>query len=180
MPRSAEDPFAEITDASIVLAARAVHELYLEQHAHAEFAGHDRAGAPHPAMYQWDDPRLSPELKRQNYDQVRANVLRLHELGYQLVPLADGDSQEAAADDLTRVGEALARMEHDRWCLLKRRQGYTYGPTRMDGPADGLRQHPDLRDWDQLDDTTRAKDVRPISTMLAVLRQGGLGVITRA
>jgi len=137
---------------------------------HEEYLGDHRGdGNPsHPAMRPWDE--LTEELRDQNRSQARDNVMKLAELGYRLVPA--GSLSGAALTLTTDEVNVLARKEHERWAREKRKKGYRYGNVRCDEPPD-LR-HPDLVDWDDLDEPTRDQDRRPVQRMAELFARAGL------
>lgn len=153
-----------IDDEALGRIARMVHERYLA----ANGAAGTRAGAA-----SWDE--LAAADRQQNIDQVSAFVRQLDAAGYDVVPGSGG-----VIEPLVLPGDVVERMaiaEHDRWMMLKMAQGYRYGPTRIDDPAD-LR-HPDLIHWDDLDEAARDKDRRPMRDVPELLASAGFEVVVR-
>lgn len=153
-------------DEAIDAMARAIHQRYLD--ARRSSGTVDEA---HPAMKPWD--HLSPELRGQNRDQARDNILKLSSQGFRVVRTESGDSAGLGALNDEQI-EGLARAEHDRWAAQKRAQGYRFGEVRVDDGPD--KRHPDLVAWEDLSESDRDKDREPVRQMIAVLEEAGFAV----
>ena len=140
---TAEDPWPDDLVESLAIA---YHQQY-----------RDHAGADDPvAALTWAE--LPDELRDSNRASVRALRTGLADRGYRIRPRGQGGDEQgrAGVPELpATLVDGLARAEHDRWMRDARAQGYVYGPERHD---DVPRTHPDLVDWDDLDDHDRAKD----------------------
>lgn len=154
-------------DEAIDAMARAIHQRYLD--ARCSSGTVDEA---HPAMKQWD--QLSPELRGQNRDQARDNILKLASQGFRVVRAESGDPSGGALTD--EQIEGLARAEHDRWAAQKRAQGYRFGEVRVDDGPD--KRHPDLVAWEDLSESDRDKDREPVRQMIAVLDEAGFAAVS--
>jgi hypothetical protein len=133
---SAEWPAALVEGLAV-----AYHRLYRET-----FPGEPLAAV------EWDE--LPEHLRESNRTTARELPEELASLGY-LVRQARGDGR--AVEDLPAQDlEVLAQREHVRWVRDKAAEGYVHGPERDDGADPPT--HPDLVDFDDLDDTGRFKD----------------------
>lgn len=134
--------------------ARRIHERYCERN-----AGNESARP-------WDD-ELPAALKAQNFDQARDLLAKVASIGLHVVKRSDA----TAADIVEELDSAdvlrLAIAEHDRWARMKVAQGYRYGPAVVnDGPD---KRHPNLVDWDDLDEADRRKDMQPVADIPELL-----------
>lgn len=144
--------------------ARALHEVYLRAGA--------VSGADREAMKPWS--QLSEELRRANRRQADQIGAMLSRAGCALELLTDWG--EPAAQFSSEEIEALARMEHERWCKEQREQGWRVSP----GPRDNRRKtHPDLVDWGDLPEGERAKNRGPVRELPALLHQAGYRITRR-
>lgn len=74
------------------------------------------------------------------------------------------DAQTSGFADEALV-EALARIEHDRWCAERLLNGWI---PAHDGQRDNRRRfHPDLRPWSALDEATREKDRAQVRAVIS-------------
>jgi uncharacterized membrane protein len=140
--------------------ARAVHRSYLE--AALQTAVVDRSPASGAALRDWDE--LPEDLKESNRAQARNIGEKLATLGCFMVPAIEG--APAFVFEEAEV-QLLARAEHDRWMAERIAQGYRYGPVRT-GTF-----HPDLVPWEELSEQARAKDVRTVRAIPALLAGEG-------
>jgi hypothetical protein len=119
---SGEDAFALLHDRLREPLARAVHEVYLES----------RTGAPdfgsRPGDRAWSE--LPEELRRQNRDHADGVADQLRAVWFEIAPLDDWDEEPTPLPPAAI--EAMAELEHDRWCREKRAAGFRYGPERDD------------------------------------------------
>jgi hypothetical protein len=144
---------------------------------HADYADRQIAAGVDPrdaSVRPWDD--LAETLRQSNRDLAADIGRKLTVVGAGVELMIDWDTPlfEFTTEELA----VLAPLEHDRWCAERRRQGWTYGPTK-DVAA---RRHPDLVAWADLSEPVREKDVdtiRLIPTVLAtyagvaIVRRGG-------
>ena len=70
------------------------------------------------------------------------------------VPAPIDTSCVEVPQELTELGEYLAKNIHEIWTLQRMEQGWTWGPERNDA----LRHHPDLIPYEELADTEKAYD----------------------
>jgi hypothetical protein len=138
----------------------------------AEFI-HERHRLDRTAQGEHDDanPLLRPwaalgeherELSRASADEI---ATKLAHVGCHLVfSWKPGPAWSPNAEELER----LARLEHERWCELRRNGGWRHGAQRNDDE----KRHPDLVPWQQLPDSRREIDrehVRAIPDLLAAV-----------
>ncbi len=147
-----------LEDSRRELMAREVHASYI--------AGADSSLE---ARVDWDE--LPDNLRESNRQQVAHMDDHLRALWFEIVPL---DEWDRAAADLTPADvEALAELEHLRWCAEKRRDRYELGETRSDTTP---RTHPDLRPWRELSDIAADKDRRAVRAWPGILSRAGYGL----
>lgn len=70
------------------------------------------------------------------------------------VPAPIDTSCVEVPQELTELGEYLAKNIHEIWAMQRMEQGWTWGPERNDA----LRHHPDLIPYEELADTEKAYD----------------------
>jgi hypothetical protein len=152
-----------IEDSLIERLARAVHEHY--------FLEQQRLGVPvgaTPAMRPWST--LDDEFKAANRNQATHVGAKLRAVGCALAP-------NPIWRDPERFDQAtvtyLAEMEHDRWSEWMRQHGWSYGPDR----DETAKRHPDMVAWAALDDETKHKDVRVVTTLPAILSDAGFQIV---
>jgi hypothetical protein len=152
-----------IEDSLIERLARAVHEHY--------FLEQQRLGVPvgaTPAMRPWST--LDDEFKAANRNQATHVGAKLRAVGCALAP-------NPIWRDPERFDQAtvtyLAEMEHDRWSEWMRQHGWSYGPER----DETAKRHPDMVAWAALDDETKHKDVRVVTTLPAILSDAGFQIV---
>jgi len=124
------------------------------------------SGSGNPSDVPWND--LSPGLHQQNYRQVRHIIDFLESTGLR-VESTRGELSGSIVDEVPEFElHAFGRIEHDRWARDKIAQGFVWGPTRnLDSSP---KTHPDLTDYDDLDDETKQKDYEPLLRAIGALR----------
>lgn len=150
----------------------------LPSRAHAQYVISQAGIKPpdDPAMRPWS--RLAPALRSSNVDQARHISVKLAALGLEAVPAADGTPLTLdlprgykSTTQLPGPLEELAKMEHGRWIVERRRAGWSLGarvPSRLVSPH--------LIGWNDLDDLTKSWDRNVILELPAALKAAGLGV----
>ena len=116
-------------------------------------------------MVAWE--HLSEEMKEMNRDQADDIGTKLHSIGCDILPWNDYGADKF----IFTPGEveSMARMEHKRWCKLKRDQGWRYAERR----DDKKKLHPCLLGWEdaRFSEVEKEKDrntVRQIPRFLAL------------
>jgi len=142
--------------------ARGVHESYRDRRRAA-------LGEDDPSLADWED--LPETLRTSNRDQAAHFVQKLDAVHCATVRYS-GKEAPPFVFTPTEV-EVLARMEHERWCAERARQGWTQGPRR--DPE--RRTTPYLVDWDELAENVRDLDRDAVREMPAQLARGGLAVV---
>jgi hypothetical protein len=154
--------------------ARAIHEDYVR---HQKESG--ATPEANPSMVPWDD--LPEDLKESNRHQADHIEVKLAAIGCGLQSLTDWQaaSFERLPDDVKAVFdvERLARMEHERWCDERRRQGWTYAP----GPKDLTKKtSPSLVPWEELPPEIKEYDRNTVRGLPSFLAQAGFEIYRRA
>ncbi|MCB1473337.1 MAG: hypothetical protein KDJ68_10765 [Rhodobiaceae bacterium] len=159
-------PYAQVArtvlgDTSTETLARRLHESYL--------AG---AGASAAAAKPWED--LPETLRRSNMRAADHLKAKLWTLGFKLCSDGGVPSLEAAERERLKrlVGaphddplvDKLARIEHERWSIDRKLDGWVYGPER----DDRRRIHPKLVPFDDLTMTREDID-KDVSQILAAI-----------
>jgi len=143
--------------------AQAIHEDYLRH----EIAKGNELGSSE-VLQPWSD--LDDHYREANRAQADCLAERLAAFSYRIAPLTDWEAErfEFGAEEI----EGMSRMEHERWCADRRRNGWTYGERR-----DNKRQrHPDLVSWEELTDEAREKDRVMVRDLPAFLAKAGFQV----
>ena len=107
--------------------------------------------AENKSMVPWG--KLPKDLRDANVAQAAGIGAKLEAINAVVVP----ESAEASDFSFTpEEVEGLAELEHKRWMNERIAQGWSYGPKR-----DNRRKiHPDLQEWDALDEGTRRRRMR--------------------
>lgn len=141
-------------------------ELSADQAEHLASALH---GLVNTSGMGWDE--LAPRHRDATLAGARYVPVHLARLGLGVRPAARPAPLEMGDEEV----EQAARDEHDRWAAYTRSLGYRYGPTR----DDDRRFHPDLVEWDELDEAARDKDRERVRAIPAALAAIGLEVVRR-
>jgi hypothetical protein len=150
-------------DAFLEQLARSIHEDYV---AKGEARGETKA--KNRSMVSWD--KLPRDLRDANVAQAAGIGAKLEAINAVVVP------ESAEASDFSFTPEevqGLAEMEHKRWMNERTAQGWSYGPER----DDRRKIHPDLKEWDALDESTRDKDRDAVRAIPSILREAGYQVL---
>jgi len=146
-----EAVIAESLDAT----ARKIHENWLQetrrQIVEARASGNEELAQAHEAkatFRPWS--RLSEEQKGASRSQADHIAFKIRAAG--LDPASADRSQWATLS--TEQVEGLARVEHARWAAYCWMTGWVYGQER----DDRVKHHPNLVDYDSLDEPTREYD----------------------
>jgi hypothetical protein len=151
-------PDSEVFNADVLLnqsqdlLAREIHNAYLR----VEAADRRANNQPTAAGKSWDElAETDRESNREAADHLWA---KLYVLGYELQEVRPGmpdpGSSLVLLSKLKEREEELARAEHCRWMTWRVLDGWAWGEKR--DPVAKL--HPDILDYDQLQDSTKAKD----------------------
>jgi hypothetical protein len=152
-----------LTDADVEQLAAAAHENFRNG------AGSDSLSAG------LEYSQLPEEMQESNRASVRAIPEIIAELGYRLERVATITVRPIESFTDAEV-ERAARLEHERWMRRAANSGLRYGPTR----DDAARTHPDLVEWERLDDGAREKDRERIRGIPALVRSVGMVVVPDA
>lgn len=153
--------------------ARAIHEDYVR---HQKAAG--ATPGTNPSIVSWND--LAESLKESNRQQADHIETKLAVIGCGIEALTDWRfaSFEGLPDEVRAVFdvERLARMEHERWCEERRRQGWSLAP----GPKSlKARTSPYLVPWEDLSEDMRDYDRNAVRGLPMFLAQAGFQICRR-
>lgn len=110
--------------------------------------------------------QLDETFKRSNREQVRFNLERFRDSNIGTRPITHSAAEfKFKPDDI----ESFARLEHDRWCRERRKDGWTYGEKR----DNDKKLHPCLVEWDRLTEEEKRKDADVIEKIPALLHDIG-------
>jgi hypothetical protein len=150
-------------DAFIEQLARSIHADYV-----AKSEARGETEAENKSMVPWG--KLPKDLRDANVAQAAGIGAKLEAINAVVVP------ESAKASDFSFTPEeveGLAELEHQRWMNERIAQGWSYGPKR-----DNRRKiHPDLQEWDALDEGTREKDRDAVRAIPGILREAGYQII---
>jgi hypothetical protein len=120
---------------------------------------------------------LPDEQRESNRASVRELRAGLAGWGYRVRPIGRNahDARAGVTELPAELVEELARAEHDRWVRDARAQGYVFGPERDDDRVPPT--HPDLVEWQDLDERDRAKDNIRFATAPDLLARLGYEIL---
>jgi hypothetical protein len=145
--------------------AHAIHDRYLEHE-----LGLGNPMGSRPALRPWAE--LPEALRDANRTQAANFGEILRSRDWMLMPVGDtGEPFELSDAEV----EELAQAEHLRWRRQHEREGYSFGPERIDEGPD-LR-HPSMVDWDELTEADRDRDRDVVRNIPAVLAHAGLRIV---
>jgi hypothetical protein len=148
------------------------HEI-LARAAHAEYVRHQRQQGhtpqTNPLMVPWE--QLPEPIKESNRRQVDHIGLKLKAVGCGLAPLTDWDAASFAFTP--EEVERMARMEHERWCEERCREGWRHASGPKNPQA---KTHPALLPWEELPPADKAINRTAVREMPAFLVQAGLQI----
>jgi voltage-gated potassium channel Kch len=124
------------------LLARAIHRDYVRQQRAA-----GQTPQTNPALRDWDE--LDQAIKERNRHQAAHLGTKLDSVGCDIEPWTDWDSEPVMFSK--EEVEALAGMEHERWCREREAEGWIYAPQR----DDARRRSPYLLPWSELPETVK-------------------------
>jgi hypothetical protein len=126
-----------------------------------------------PALRPWAE--LPEALRDANRAQAANFGEILRSRDWMLMPVGDtGEPFELSEAEV----EELAEAEHVRWRRRREREGYSFGPVRIDEGPDP--RHPSMVDWAELSERDRDRDRDVIRNMPTVLAHAGLRIVRMA
>jgi hypothetical protein len=153
--------YAEDVDALDLLATSGREELAREVHDHYRTSADPSSAAD----VSW--AALGEDLREANRAQVDGLERGLRALWFRIAPVFDWDAPTVELTD--PQFEALAELEHERWCRERRAAGWRFGRPR----DDAARRHPDLVAWADLPTASRDKDRGAVRDWPAILARAG-------
>jgi hypothetical protein len=159
-------PGVILDESQVAVIAADIHTKYHE--AESPRANTSSATVSVDALTEWE--QLRPRMKDSNIDQARSIPLKLATMGLVLYP--DESSTKSWNSDTLNltVIDALARVEHQRWCTEMFARDYKAGTQRDDTRL----EHPDLRPYEDLEQESQEKDRRTIRNISSHLHTVGL------
>ncbi len=146
--------------------AKEVHARYLSFE-----LGQGKKMGEQPALQPWE--KLAPHLQASNDGQARHFAVKLREIGCTVAP------RSALVPEFTLTDAEVAKLaplEHKRWMDERLARGWKRGAR-----DDRKKRHPDLVDWPDLPEASRAKDrdaVRNLPSVYGtVLADVGLQIV---
>jgi len=148
---------------SVEAIARAGHGLYVQ---HQQAIGVTEL--ENPNVRPWEE--LSDDSRHSNYAAARDLGPKLKAIGCSIVPLGAGGGTRFSLD--AGEVEVLARMEHIRWMRDRLNEGWELGPR-----DDAGRMHPDLVEWELLDEEAKDKDRLFVQGIPDLLGRAGYQIV---
>jgi len=154
---------ARLADPRMIdLLARILHDDYV---ARRKAAG--ETVQANSSLVPFDD--LHPDLRQSNVDSALVIPAKLAAAGYGIRRLHPGKRPSVTAFPPAEI-ETMARMEHERWCWLRRLQGWTW----KKGPkSEAQKTTPHLLSYDRLSEDIKEYDREPIRLIPAILKKAG-------
>ena len=118
----------------------------------------------------WDE--LPLEYKEMNRQQADHIAVKLRSLGMSIVACSQPDPSWPRSVTGEEI-EALSEAEHRRWMACKRVAGWRVGQYRNDT----LKTDPNLIPWDELPESIRDYDRKPVETLPELLAEMGYQLI---
>ena len=144
--------------------AQAIHEDYV--HKQENFG---KIAANNLSMKPWEE--LPDYLKESNRHQASYIGAKLKAVGCTIIPLTDWDADlfRFASEEI----ELMAKMEHERWCAERLREGWRYAPGDKNI---GAKTTPYLVSWNQLPEAVKQLDRDPANNIPAFLAKLGFQI----
>lgn len=152
---------------AIVALAEIFHEMYMET-----VIASNSLNPEKPSHVSWAE--LAQEYRDSNVRQVNQVCRAAMQAGYRFARVDADDARAVTSlsfDDIERI----AKCEHNEWLQDMYDRGFTRGEDHVDTPT--VKTHPDMAHWDDLDESTRAKDIDPYLDFLPRLRRVGYVLI---
>lgn len=157
-----------ILNQKLDLLAKEIHKAWLS----VESKDRRKENTPTATGKTWE--QLSDADRLANREAADHLWAKLHALGFKLKEAENGlpapKADEALLRQLRELEEELARSEHFRWMTWRVLNGWRYGTPRNDHE----KIHPDIVDYDQLQESTKEKDRVNIRIIPRLLQEGHL------
>ena len=144
--------------------ARAYHEEYVR--------GQTQLGETlqtNPILVPWE--QLDESVRESNRRAIDHISLKLQTIRCRIALLTDWDAASFVfTDDEIKL---LARMEHERWCEEKRREGWQYAPGPKNSAA---KTNPDLVPWERLPEPEIKKNLAGVREIPVFLARAGFQI----
>jgi hypothetical protein len=116
---------------------------------------------------------LSVSARNQNRDQADHIFVKLRAMNGKAVRGTVSEENRFAYEKDEALVELLSKIEHNRWWANKLLSGWTFG-TKEDGR---LKQHPDLVEYEELDEPTKDWDRDAVRNMRHLLARDGIQIV---
>lgn len=170
--RGASPELDRLTDDQVEPAARSVHKQFRKDNA-TNPEKHDKSVLP------WG-PKLPEPYKDSSRHQVRFATLILDAVGYDVVPAGPGKllstKDPPLPADYEEKVEAMAELEHGRFCAERLVDGWRYGPEK----DLERRINSTIVPWSKLSDGIKKYDFDAVRNFPRWLAAAGLKIVPRA
>jgi hypothetical protein len=143
--------------------ARTIHEDFLGREIQKGMTIKDN-----PNLVSWES--LSENIKESNRRQADHIGIKLATIGCGMEPWREFGREDFKFDPEEIL--KMARMEHERWCNDRLRDGWKYGRERNDA----RKIHPDLIVWDRLTSEAKEKDIAAARLIPNLLARAGFQI----
>ncbi len=152
----------ECDEESLLRAAKAIHEEYRRRRL-------STLSSDDPAMKDWDE--LRSDYQKSNLAQANHIPTKLHQIGCEMVRVVDRDIVEYPLnhDEI----DLMAEMEHNRWLVIQRINGWKYGRER--DPEKKV--NPYLVPWNTLNEDTKDWSRAVVSQIPSLLKELGYEIL---
>ncbi|MBN2045217.1 MAG: hypothetical protein JW757_09375 [Anaerolineales bacterium] len=161
----------DLTDEMLNKLARSFHEIFCEMMREQGIVytdGNDDAAKTHSSLVEFD--LLPADEQEQNRDTARDIYHKLAACGFIMIPARSNELPFKFPGDFL---EELAQLEHKRWMNLKLTDGWKYGPV-----TDKKNKiHADLVPWDELSESSKAKDYEFVRAIPGILANAGYSIV---
>jgi len=149
----------QMTPSQIDALAPQAHEYYRSKRV-------EQKNTSDKAMLPWD--KLPDSLIESNKEQIRFIEKTIAKLGLSIRP----NTAAKVYPFTKKQKDAMAELEHARWCVERSLDGWRYGPVKdVDHKI-----NPSLVPWDKLSKEIQAYDVEAVSHFQEVLNQAGFEI----
>ncbi len=159
------------------LIAQEIHRIYVEQR-----KCDPKHNPKDPALRDWDDlakDDLGRSYQRSNLEQADHIAIKLRSVGLWFRKKMPGVPEDPNIGNLLETKlELLARLEHNRWVVEKRKAGWIPAPdTSRESRNNYYRLHNALFPWEKLTDELKELDFEPVRKIPHILAKADYEII---